>query len=273
MAQSFYPHPPPRILGHRGAAGQAPENTIPSFALALALGADVLEFDVHPTRDGAVVVIHDDTVDRTTNGSGLVHDLSLGQILRLDAGYGFSRDGRDFPFRGHGVRIPTFEAVLRQFPAAICNVEIKEPDDAFVDEVIATIRRSGATSRVLVAAEKGAILDRVRSVAPETITSFSAQDVAEFLGRLQEQRWDDYVPPGIALQVPPAVGDLQLVRPDVIAAAHRLGLEVHAWTLNDPEEIRRALQLGVDGIVSDLPGLAREVARSFLGNQPELTGN
>ncbi|GBD26213.1 Glycerophosphodiester phosphodiesterase [bacterium HR30] len=267
MPSKFYSNPPPRILGHRGAAGLAPENTLPSFALATALGADILEFDLHPTRDGYVVVIHDDTVDRTTDGSGLVRDHSLEQLERLDAGYRFSRDGRDFPFRGHGVQIPTFEAVLKQFPQAICNVEIKENDQALIDEVIGILRRLGATQRVLVAAEKGEVLRCVRQRAPEITTSFSAEDVVEFLDRLQRERWEDYTPPGIALQVPLTVGNVELVRPDVIAAAHRLGLEVHAWTLNDPVEMRRVLDLGVDGIVSDLPGLARVVARQFRGTE------
>ncbi|MCX8072867.1 MAG: glycerophosphodiester phosphodiesterase [Candidatus Binatia bacterium] len=266
MSQSFYRNPPPRIFGHRGAAGQAPENTLPSFALGLALGADILEFDVHPTRDGFIVVIHDDTLDRTTNGSGLVRDHALHQIERLDAGYHFSRDGRDFPFRGHGVRVPTFEAVLKQFPLATCNVEIKENDSGLIDEVIATLRRLDAVHRVLVAAENGAILEQVRLRAPDITTSFSAQDVLTFLDRLQHQRWDGYTPPGIALQVPPRVGDIELVRPELIAAAHQLGLEVHVWTLNDPDEIRRVLELRVDGVVSDLPGLAQVIAREFSGS-------
>jgi glycerophosphoryl diester phosphodiesterase len=265
MPHRFYPTPPPRVFGHRGAAGQAPENTLPSFALALALGAEVLEFDLHPTRDGFVVVLHDDTLDRTTNGSGLVRDHTLRQIERLDAGYHFSRDGRDFPFRGHGVRVPTFDAVLQQFPLATCNVEIKENDPGLIDEVIATIRRLDATHRVLVAAEKGEILDHVRQQAPEITTSFSAADVVDFLTRVTEARWSDYRPPGIALQVPVRVGDIEIVRPDVVQAAHDLGLEVHVWTLNDPAEIRSVLELGVDGIISDLPGLARTIVRKFQG--------
>ena len=265
MAPRFYRNPPPRIFGHRGAAGQAPENTLPSFALATALGADILEFDLHPTRDGFVVVIHDDTVDRTTNGTGLVREHTLTQLERLDAGYHFSRDGHDFPFRGQGVRIPTFETVLQHFPLATCNVEIKENDPALIDEVIALIRRFDASHRVLVAAEKGDILRRVRHHAPDLATGFSAEDVLEFLNRLQSQQWSNYTPPGIALQVPLTVGNVELVRPDVIAAAHDLGLEVHVWTLNDPAEMERVLRLGVDGIVSDLPGLARVIAQQFLG--------
>ncbi len=257
--------PPPRILGHRGAAGLAPENTLPSFALALALGADILELDVHGTRDGVVVVMHDDTVDRTTDGSGAVRDLTWRQVESLDAGYGFSRDGRDFPFRGHGVKVPTFEAVLVTFPLAICNVEIKENDGALIDEVIRLVRRFDAAGRVILAAEKGPILQHVRAHGGELITSFSAEDVAEFLRRVEADDWSGYTPPGIALQVPVRVGPIEIVRPEVVAAAHRWQLEVHAWTINDAEEMKRLWELGVDGIVSDLPGLARVVAQEFAG--------
>lgn len=261
--QSFFSLPPPRIFGHRGAAGLAPENTLPSFALALALGADVLELDVHGTHDGVVVVMHDDTVDRTTNGSGAVRDLTWRQIEALDAGYHFTRDGRDFPFRGHGVKVPTFESVLITFPLAVCNVEIKENDGGLIDEVVGILRRLDAAGRVIVAAEKGEILRHVRGHAREVTTSFSAEDVADFLTRVEAGRWGDYAPPGIALQVPPRLGALEILRPEVIAAAHRLGLEVHAWTINDPDEMKELWEKGVDGIVSDLPGLARVTARGF----------
>jgi glycerophosphoryl diester phosphodiesterase len=262
---SWYSTPPPRILGHRGAAGVAPENTLPSFALALALGADILEMDVHGSRDGVVVVMHDDTVDRTTDGTGKVRDLSWRQIEALDAGYHFSRDGRDFPFRGHGVKVPTLEGVLSTFPLAVCNVEIKENDGALIDEVIAMIRRLDARSRVLLAAENGAILEHVRGHADDIATSFSAQDVAEFLTRVDSGNWAGYAPRGIALQVPVRVGEIEIVRPEVIAASHRFGLEVHAWTINDPDDMHELWNRGVDGIVSDLPGLARVVARKCFG--------
>jgi glycerophosphoryl diester phosphodiesterase len=255
----FFTGPTPRVFGHRGAAGLAPENTLPSFALALALGCDILELDVRGTHDGMVVVFHDETLERTTNGSGPISDRSLAQLESLDAGYHFTRDGRDFAYRGHGLRIPTFEAVLRAFPLAYCNVEIKQDDPPMVEEVIAVVRKLNAEHRVLLAAEHDAIMKRIRLHAEEIATSACTGEVADFVNRFRNRELGDYKPVSRALQIPARYGDVQLVTADSVAAAHRVGLEVHVWTINDPEEMSQLLHAGVDGIISDLPGLARVV--------------
>lgn len=143
----YFSLPRPRVFGHRGAAALAPENTLPSFALAQALGAPYLELDVRATRDGAVVVIHDATVDRTTDGSGPVAELSFSRLERLDAGYRFSLDGTSFPYRGQGVRVPRLEQVLRQFPGACLNIEIKQAEPDIVEDVVRLLRAEEAASR------------------------------------------------------------------------------------------------------------------------------
>jgi glycerophosphoryl diester phosphodiesterase len=250
------------VFGHRGAAGLAPENTLPSFALGLALGADVLELDVHGSRDGVIVVFHDPTLERTTDGSGPLREHSFAELERLDAGYQFSRDGRDFPYRGHGVRIPSFEAVLKAFPLACCNIEVKQEDPPIVEEVIAIIRRLNAQHRVLLAAEHDSIMQRIRLHAGDIGTSFSTGEVVDFLDRVNGRGFDGYQPIGRALQIPPRYGDIELVNAATVAAAHRVGLEVHVWTINHADEMQQLLDLGVDGLISDLPGLARHVARS-----------
>jgi glycerophosphoryl diester phosphodiesterase len=259
MSTRFFNGPRPRVFGHRGAAGLAPENTLPSFALALALGADVLELDVHASRDGVIVVSHDPTLERTTNGTGALRDHTFHQLQQLDAGYRFSRDGHDFPYRGQGVRIPPFETVLKQFPLAYCNLEIKQADPLIVEEVIAIIRRFDAQHRVLLAAEHDEIMRDVRLHAGDIATSFSAAEVADFIGRVHAGSLDGYQPVGRALQIPPRFGEIELVTADSVAAAHRCGLEVHVWTINQRDEMQRLLALGVDGLMSDLPGLARTV--------------
>jgi glycerophosphoryl diester phosphodiesterase len=249
----------PRVFGHRGAAGLAPENTIPSFALALALGADVLELDVHGTRDGAIVVLHDPTVDRTTDGHGAAREFMLHELQQLDAGYGFTRDGRDFPYRGHGVRIPTLEAVLQRFPLACCNIEIKQEEPSIVTAVADVIRRLDAPHRVLLAAENDSIMRVIREVARDLVTSASAVEVADFIRRLHTGALEGYQPSARALQIPPRHEGIELVTAESVAAAHRLALEVHVWTINQREEMEQLLAFGVDGIISDLPGLARVV--------------
>jgi len=264
MPSGYFGGPTPRVFGHRGAAGLAPENTLPSFALGLALGADILELDVHASRDGVIVVCHDPTLERTTDGTGPLCQRSLYELQQLDAGRNFTRDGRDFPYRGQGLRIPTLEALLKDFPLAHCNIEIKQADPPIVAQVVEVIQRLGAEHRVLLAAEHDAIMQEIHHLAGDVATSFSTGEVAEFIGRLQAGTLDGYQPRGRALQIPPRFNDIELITKDSVAAAHRCGLEVHAWTINDAEDMRRLLELGVDGIISDLPGLARVVVDQFL---------
>lgn len=257
MASQYFEEARPRVFGHRGAAGLAPENTLPSFALASALGASYLELDVHGTRDGAIVVLHDESLDRTTDGSGLAREHALSELERLDAGYRFSTDGRHYPYRGQGVRIPTLAALFARFPGARFNIEIKQEEPSIVEAVVRIIDEAGCVDRVLLAAEHDSIMTEIRRVVGERIvTSFSTGEVVDFIARLSSG-FENYRPAGRALQIPPHFNDIELITAESVAAAHRFGLEIHAWTINDREEIDRLLALGVDGIMSDLPGLAR----------------
>jgi glycerophosphoryl diester phosphodiesterase len=257
MSSGYFASVKPRVFGHRGAAGLAPENTVPSFALALALGADVLELDVHASCDGVIVVIHDPTLERTTNGSGAAREHSWHELQQLDAGYQFTRDGRDHPYRGHGVRLATLDVVLRRFPLACCNIEVKQEEPSIVEEVVRIITYLDAQQRVLLAAEHDSIMQQIHRHAGEIATSFAAGEVAEFVSRVQASNFEGYRPEGQALQIPPRFGEIELITAESVAAAHDRGLEVHAWTINDRSEMERLLALGVDGIMSDLPGLAR----------------
>jgi len=128
--------------------------------------------------------------------------------------------------------------------------------------VLAVLDGFDARERTLLAAEESVIMDRIRVAAPAMLTSFAAPEVADFVYRFRDGRLDDYRPPGIALQVPPSFGDVTIVSAESVAAAHRLGLEVHVWTINEPAEMTRLLDLGVDAIMTDLPGMAFEVLRS-----------
>jgi len=257
MRLPFLTDQKPRVFGHRGAAGLAPENTLPSFALGLALGADILELDVHATRDGVIVVTHDADLDRTTNGSGLVREHMFHELQRLDAGYQYTRDGRDFPFRGQGVRLCTLEQVLREFPLAPCNIEVKQAEPSIVTEVVGLIRRLDAQRRVLLAAEQHDIMREIRACTSDIATSFSAVEVADFVRRCASGELSGLQSEGCALQIPPRFGDFDLVTTESVAAAHARGLDVHVWTINQRDEMEALLALGVDGIISDLPGIAR----------------
>ena len=258
----YFAPPRPRVFGHRGAAGVAPENTLPSFALAAALGAGYLELDVYPTADGEIAVLHDPLLERTTDGNGPPSGHTWAQLAGLDAGYRFTHDGHTFPYRGQGVRIPRLVDVLREFPAHRLNIEIKQGDAPVVDAVLDVLRRSASLDRVLLAAEHDDIMRCIRDAAGDRVaTSMCVGEVVDFVGRLQRGDWAGYGAPGQALQIPPAHAGIELVTPASVAAAHQLNLEVHVWTINDAAEIERLLDVGVDGVMSDLPGLAAEAVR------------
>ena len=255
-ALSYLAAPRPRVFGHRGAAGVAPENTLPSFALAAALGATYLELDVHATSDGEIVVLHDPLLDRTTNGEGPVRERRWSDVAALDAGWQFTHDGRSFPYRGQGVRVPRLADLVAAHPGMPLNIEIKHSDPPIVDATLDVLRRAGALSRTLLAAEHDDIMTAIRAaVGDEVVTGMSVGDVLAFMDRFMRDDWTGYTPPGAALQVPPSHGDIDIVTATSVAAAHRVGLEVHVWTINDAAEIERLLDLGVDGVMSDLPGL------------------
>jgi glycerophosphoryl diester phosphodiesterase len=253
--------PRPRLFAHRGGARIAPENTVEAFAAGLAAGADRLEMDVHATRDGHVVVLHDPTVDRTTDGSGLVREMSLAELHRLDAGARFAGEHGDFPFRGRGVRVPTLAAVLEAFPGVPLNIEIKQDAPAIEHEVLAVLDRAGARAQVLLAAEEASIMARIRAAAPDVLTSFSAADVLEFVTAWHGGTLAAYRAPGVALQIPPSFGDVPLVTAESVAIAHGMGLEVHVWTIDDPDEMAALLELGVDALMTDVPPVAARLLR------------
>jgi glycerophosphoryl diester phosphodiesterase len=261
-APGYLGSPPPRVIAHRGASGHAPGNTLEAFRLAVEMGADILEMDLQLTADGRVVVIHDDTVDGTTDGSGAVSDLTLAEVKALDAGYRFERPAGEFPFRGAGVVIPTLEEVLEAFAGTPLNLEMKTPAGPRIAEALAgVLRRHRAEDRVLVASFSAEILERFRELMPGVATSLAESEVRTLyvLHRAFLDRW--YRSPGVAVQVPERSGGLHVVTPSFLAAARRLGLQVHVWTINDPADMRRLVDLGVDGIITDYPDRLAAVLR------------
>lgn len=255
----FFAGPLPRLFAHRGASGEAPENTLVAFRRAVALGVAYAELDVHATRDGQVVVIHDPTVERTTDGQGRVQDYTLAGLQRLDAGYRFSPDnGQTFPFRACGVTIPTLQEVLRACPELRFTIEIKQTDPPIEELVLAAVHECDRAADVLLASEHDQVLARVRTLAPHVATSFAVGEGWELFQRIVSGQLAGYRPPGQALQAPLEFRGVPLITAQTVAAAHDLGLEVHVWTINDPREMERLFALGVDGIMSDFP--ARLVA-------------
>jgi len=260
--KNFFRRPKPRLFAHRGASGEAPENTLAAFRRAVEVGVSYAELDVHITKDGQVVVIHDETLERTTNGKGKVHEHTLAELRQLDAGYWFSAEGgQQFPFRAVGVRIPTLAEVLREFPQLQFTVEVKQDEPPIEEQVVAVVRDCGRATDVILASEHDGVISRVRALAPDIATSFAAGEVADFVQRVATKQLTDYHLSGTALQIPPKFHEIPLVTAEIVAAAHTLGLEIHVWTINEPREMERLLDLGVDGIMSDFPGRLHEVVR------------
>ncbi|CAN5309029.1 glycerophosphodiester phosphodiesterase [soil metagenome] len=256
--RGFFAGRHPRVIGHRGTAGTAPENTMISFELAAAIGVDVLETDIHLTKDKRVVVCHDETVDRTTNGTGRIEDMTLAEVQQLDAGYNFCVDG-EYPYRGMGVIIPEFEELLKDFLDFPLNVETK-PDDAELRDIyFELLRKYGRLDdgSIVAAGDKHSMLNKIRGVMQFTSCSKLECKSIVFMSMLGLR--PIIGKKATALQVPIRRGPIPVVTPRTVRAAHKLGLEVHVWTINDVDEMRRLLLMGVDGIFTDFPLLLRQL--------------
>lgn len=251
----------PLLIAHRGGAALAPENTLLAFRRALEWWrADILEVDVQPTADGEAVVIHDPTLDRTTDGAGPVSAHTFAQLKRYDAGFRFSPDGRTFPLRGRGERIVSFDQLLAAFPASRINVEVK--DGRAADRVWETIQEHRATRRVLVAAER--LRNRRRFAAYPGPVSAAREEMLPFWVAHRVGLPGLYTPPVDALQVPEQSGGVRVVSPRLVRHAHARNLPVHVWTINESADMERLLAWGVDGIISDRPDrLARVLHRLY----------
>jgi len=243
----------PRVVAHRGASALYPENTMEAFAHAVACGADGLELDVHRSRDGEVIVLHDASVERTTDGHGRAAELDLRTLRSLDAGYNF-RDGEgNFPFRGHGIRIPTLEELLRTFPAQWLSIDLKQGDPRTEERTIELLRAHGHAQRCILGAEDAQAAQRLRAMAPDIPSFFSRAEVREFVLRFSSHLWWGYRPPAQSLQIPARSGAIRMDRKGLVARAHEMGVRVMYWTINESAQMRRLLDLGADGLITDRP--------------------
>lgn len=244
----------PLVFAHRGGGGLFPENTLGAFEYSAKLGADVLELDIHATQDGKIVVLHDSTVNRTTDGQGKVSDFTFDELRKLDAGFNFSADNNQtFPFRGKDIPIPTLEEIFDAFPDKTFNIEPKQSSPSIVKNFCSILRNKKMTEKVIVGSFRQEVLDEFRIECPEVATSASPSEVTSFLTYQKTGLSESYSPPMQALQVPEYIGNLQVVTKDFVESAHKMNLKVHVWTVNETEDMKRLLALGVDGIMTDYP--------------------
>ena len=274
ITESLFPAQHPAVIAHQGGNLEHPGNTLQAFRHAMALGVDVLEMDVHTSLDGHLMVIHDATVDRTTNGHGAVADMTRVALQTLDAGYFWphvngelqsdaqTQSGRDFPWRNRGLYIPALEEVLAGFPQAFKIIELKPEQPAVAEQLCALLRAAEQQRRVVVASFHAAALNAFRNACPTVATSASPAESLRFvvLGRLGLQGF--FASPALALHLPLERSGFRLLSAPVLADAKALGLRIDYWTINSLEDMRSAIELGAHGIMTDRPEmLLRELGR------------
>jgi glycerophosphoryl diester phosphodiesterase len=245
-----------RLYAHRGASAERPENTMPAFERAVEIGVDALETDVHLTRDGHLIIAHDDTAARMTGSQRAWADITLEDARRLDAGWGFvARDGSR-PFAGKGITIPTFDELLSAFPDARINVDLKGASS--VGPMLELVRKHGADDRVTLATFQTATAVALRRRGYAGETALSQGEVATLV-TLPALLWRQLPFTGMAAQLPTRHGPMHFDRPAFIAKCHAIGLRVDFWVIDDVGEARRLLDLGADGIMTNDPAALRAV--------------
>ena len=256
-----------KVMAHRGAPLEFPENTMPSFQRAMELGVDVIETDVHLTSDNQVVVIHDGYLDRVSNGKGKVSDYTLAELQEFDAGYHFTMDnGATYPFRGKGLSFLSLDQLLHAFPEQRFNIDLKDNSTRLVDGYLQVIQKHDAAKRVCTASRYGKNLKRVRWKNPQMATAFSLWEIIGyyFLFRsgllLLKKKFK-----GDALQIPEYIGTSHIANGGLVRSAHERGLKVHVWTVNETKYIKRLLDIDVDGIFTDDPLMLKQICREYDG--------
>jgi glycerophosphoryl diester phosphodiesterase len=253
----------PMVIAHQGGDGIFPGDTMYAFEHAVALGADVLEMDAHITKDGEIVLMHDEKVDRTTDGTGLIEDLTLAELKKLDAAYKWSNDGdKTFPFRGQGIQVPTLRELFEKFPNMRYLIEIKLTQNPIDKPFCDLIREYKMQAKVIVGSFHDVAMAQFRATCPEVATGGSRGEVTKYV-ILGKVFLGGFVAPQYqALQVPWETSEskgIPIMTARFIREAHAKNLHVEPWTVNDPELMKQYIDWGVDGIITDRPDLMLQV--------------
>lgn len=242
------------VIAHRGGPGLNPENTLVAFKKAEELGTDVIELDIHTSKDGEIVIMHDDTIDRTTNGTGKVRDYTLAELKGFDAGYNWTADGsKTFPFRGKGLQIPTLTEVVTEIKNTGIIIEIKQEEPSLIKPLSELIKKNVLENKVIVASFSNKALTEFRSAMPKVATSTNKSEAVRFYFLNKFFLAGFYSPNAVALQVPEYYLGKKIISERFAKTAKKQNLEVHTWTINEVEDMKRMISLGVEGIVTDYP--------------------
>jgi glycerophosphoryl diester phosphodiesterase len=256
----------PYILAHQGGELLAPSNTMTAFAVAYAIGVDFLDIDVHMTKDGHLVGIHDSTVDRTTNRSGRVDSYTLADLQKLDAGYRFQDLQGEYSYRGKGVRIPELEEVFATYANQcylhfeVKDVYPKKGPSQIEEKLWALIQKYSMQKRVIVGSFQQRIVDRFYQLARgQVIMEAGREEVTNFVLAQKLRTPKLYRHRSHVLAIPLRGNGLNLNSRRLIERAHRLNMEVYYWTIDDTATMKELIELGADGLFTNRPDLLKEL--------------
>jgi len=253
----------PLVIAHQGGDGIWPGDTMFAFEKAVAIGVDVLEMDAHITRNGHIILMHDETVDDTTDGTGRIEDMTLDELKQLDAAYDWSNDGgQTNAYRGQGIQVPSLAELFEAFPQMRYMVEIKLTENPIDRPLCDLIRQYNMQDRVLVASFHDEAIQNFRRTCPEVATSASRGEVTKFvllgkvfLSGLVEPEYQSMQPPFD----PEESMNIPIMTKRFIREAHAKNIKVEPWTVNDPELMRQYIDWGADGIITDRPDLMMDI--------------
>ena len=253
----------PLVIAHQGGDGLWPGDTMYAFEKAVEIGADVLEMDAHITKDSHIVLMHDEEVDRTSDGTGLIEELTLVELRQLDAAYQWSNDdGKTFPYRGQGIEVPALEEVFQKFPQMRYVIEIKLTQNQIDKPLCDLIREHNMQDKVIVASFHDEAMRNFRRTCPAIATSTSRTEVRNFV-LLGKVFLSGFIAPQYQSIQPPydpkESMNIPIMTERFIDAAHAKNIKVEPWTVDDPELMRQYIEWGVDGILTDRPDLIIEV--------------
>lgn len=263
-AAKYYSNAPQTlVIAHQGGDGIWPGDTMLAFENAVAIGADVLEMDAHITKDGRIVLMHDEEVDRTTDGTGLIEEMTLEELKKLDAAYDWSTDdGQTFPYRGMDIRVPTLDELFERFPTMRYLIEIKLTKNPIEKNLCDLIREYGMQDKVVVASFHDGVMKSFRMTCPEVATSASRTEVRNYVLLGKGFLWGFYIPKFQSIQPPwdpeESLG-IQIMTERFIRESHAKHIRIEPWTVNDPELMKQYIEWGVDGIITDRPDLMIDI--------------
>lgn len=251
---------PLEIIAHRGGSFEAPENTILAFENAVKLGVQAIETDIHTTKDGVLVLFHDHILERTTNGKGLLKDKTWAELEKLDAGFYFSQDnGKTFPFRGKGIKIPRVKEALDKFQNIKWILEIKNEDADYQEQLLTLVKERNLLHQVCFSSNFKNVVERVRILEPRVATNAAEKEIKNIITFYYLWLLPFYKPRASAVQVPLRHENLTIVTPRWVAAMQERGFVVQVWTINEESEMRELISMGVDGIITDRPTLLKSL--------------